>query len=72
MNHERIPVKLVGCGRGRDYLNNGISHWADDDKQIVATLPHIKQYHPASDEELARILPEFLHGSNPAYLNLTR
>ena len=39
VNHERIPVKLIGSGRDYDYSHDGISHWAHDDEQVLAALP---------------------------------
>ena len=30
VNYEKIPVKLIGSGRDRDYEHDGISHWSDD------------------------------------------
>jgi transketolase len=72
VNYENIPVKLVGSGRDQDYSHDGISHWAHDDRQVLASLPNIKQYRPNSINELEEMLPEFLYSNKPAYLNLTR
>jgi transketolase C-terminal domain/subunit len=36
VNYETIPVKLVGSGRDKDYSHDGISHWAEDDEQILS------------------------------------
>ncbi len=30
INHEKIPVKLVGSGRDKDYAHDGFSHWSED------------------------------------------
>lgn len=38
----------------------------------MATLAQIVQYHPETDDELARMMPEFLRSDSPAYLNLRR
>jgi len=29
---------LVGSGRNKDYIHDGISHWAEEDKKIMAIL----------------------------------
>jgi transketolase len=34
LNHEGIPVKLLGSGRDKDYDHDGISHWAHDDQEV--------------------------------------
>jgi len=72
LNHEGTPVKLVGSGRDKDYEHDGISHWAHDDEQVLASLPNIKVYKPTSLEELKKIWPEFINNKQPAYLNLVR
>ena len=42
VNHERIPVKLIGSGRGRDYAHDGFSHWAEEDRDIFKILSNIE------------------------------
>jgi len=72
VNEERVPVKLIGSGRDKDYSHDGFTHWAHDDEQVLAALPNIKIYKPKSIEELEMIWPEFINSKEPAYLNLTR
>jgi transketolase len=72
LNHEKIPVKLIGSGRDRDYSHDGITHWAHDDEEVLASLPAIQVFKPKTLHELEEIWAEFLFGSDPAYLNLTR
>ena len=42
LDHENIPVKLVGGGRDKDYGYLGFSHWAEEDIKILSTLENIK------------------------------
>lgn len=71
LHHDRIPVKLVGAGRDKDYGHLGSTHWAEDDAVILATLPNIKIFKPAkSDMETA--FRDFLTHQGPAYLNLAK
>ena len=72
VNHEKIPVKLIGSGRDYDYSHDGMSHWSHDDEVVLKALPNIKIYKPKSIEELETIFPEFLYSKDPSYLNLTR
>jgi transketolase len=72
VNHEKIPVKLIGSGRDKDYSHDGFSHWAHDDELVLASLPNIRVYKPKSIAELEEKFQEFLYSSEPAYLNLTR
>ena len=46
LDHEEIPVKLVGGGRDKDYGHLGFSHWAEDDRKIMANFTNIKKYRP--------------------------
>lgn len=72
VNEEKIPVKLIGSGRDKDYSHDGFSHWAHDDEQVLSALPNIEIYKPKSIEELELRFKTFLYSNKPAYLNLTR
>tara|TARA_Y100000034_G_scaffold135634_1_gene208356 strand:+ start:127 stop:609 length:483 start_codon:yes stop_codon:yes gene_type:complete len=72
LDHENIPVKLVGGGRDQDYGYLGFSHWAEDDKKIMSCFENIKTDHPNSPEELELIFKDFVNSNKPQYLNLKR
>jgi transketolase len=72
IDFERIPVKLVGAGRGRDYGHDGFSHWADDDEKIMSVFGNIRVHKPEDELELEKIFQDFLYDSSPSYLNLKR
>lgn len=72
VNYEKLPVKLVGSGRDKDYAHDGISHWAEDDELVLHSLPNIKIYKPKNEEDLTQIFSEFLYSDEPCYLNLKR
>jgi transketolase len=72
LNHEGIPVKLLGSGRDRDYDHDGISHWAHDDEEVLASLPNIDVYKPVDLVDLQKDFAEWINSSSPAYLNLVR
>jgi transketolase len=72
VNAEKIPVKLIGSGRDKDYSHDGLSHWAHDDELVLQALSNIKIHKPKSIKELESIWPEYLYSKQPAYLNLTR
>lgn len=72
IGHEDIPVILIGAGRGKDYKTLGFSHWADDDKYILALFPNIKSYWPEEKEEVKSILHKIIEEGKPSYLNLKR
>lgn len=70
LDHENIPVKLVGGGRDKDYGYLGFSHWAEEDIKILSTLPDIKLYKP--EKSSLSIYQDFLYNHKPSYLNLKR
>jgi transketolase C-terminal domain/subunit len=72
VDHESIPVKLVGGGRDDDYGYLGFSHWAHDDKRIMSVFDNIEMIHPESREELEEIFNIFIESDRPHYMNLRR
>ena len=70
LDHENIPVKLVGGGRDKDYGYLGFSHWAEEDKKVLSTLENIQLYKPKKVSD--KIYKEFLYNEKPSYLNLKR
>lgn len=72
VNHESIPVKLIGSGRDKDYAHDGFSHWAEDDKAIMSNFPHIRNFHPKDEADLERRFRELILTNWPCYINLKR
>jgi len=72
VNHEEIPVKLLGGGRDRDYGYLGFSHWAEDDKTMIENFDKITGFWPKKEEDLEKIVDQYLFDGRPNYLNLIR
>lgn len=72
MNHEDIPIKLVGGGRDKDYGYLGFTHWAEDDVTILRNLSNIAIYKPSPPLELQYVFNHFIYNPMPAYLNLSK
>jgi len=72
VNYEGTPLKLVGSGRNKEYEHDGISHWADDDEEIIKIFSNIKIWKPNTLEELTKGFKEFIYSSSPYYLNLSK
>ncbi len=72
VNYEGINIKLLGSGSDRDYRHDGVSHWADDDRLVLLSLPQIEQYRPTDLAELKTDFDQWINSANPGYLNLTR
>jgi transketolase len=72
INYEKIPVKMIGGGRGKDYTHDGISHWAEEDKKVMKIFKNIKSLWPENKEEIPQIVEDITNDENPWYLNLKR
>lgn len=67
IDHESIPVILVGTGRGQDYSHEGFSHDASD-HEILKQFKNINFIIPENDFDLK----EIIYSGKPTYLNLKR
>jgi len=72
LNHEKIPVKLLGGGRDKDYGYLGFTHWAEDDKKIMSCFDNIEFYKPNTVVDMKKVVPNFIYSKTPSYLNLRR
>jgi len=72
LNYELIPVILVGSGRDKDYLHDGISHWVLEDRKIMSVLKNITSRWPNSTAEMQKTIKKALKSKKPYYINLKR
>ena len=70
VNHENLPVTLVGSGRNDDYGLCGPSHFAWEDLDVMKALPNIDIHYPTFPEEID--IKRFNYSESPAYINLQR
>ena len=71
IDHEQIPVILIGAGRDKDYASAGWSHWATDDKTHLSGFTNLVKLWPSS-EELQRDFKSILDSGKPTYINVSR
>ena len=72
IDYERIPCKLIGGGRDRDYLDHGLCHWAQEDKKVMEIFRDIEARWPETKEEIPSLVNDMLKSNKPWYLNLRR
>jgi transketolase len=73
IDHEKIPVKLIGSGRDRDYLHDGFSHWAEEDKIILKKIfTNIQGGWPQEKEDIPGIVKQMIRNKKPYYINLRK
>lgn len=72
LDHETIPVNIIGGGRDKDYGYLGFSHWACDDRKIMSCFNNIKSYFPTTQKELEGCFKQTVTRSKPIYINLKK
>jgi transketolase len=72
VNREKIPIKLIGGGRDKDYIHDGFSHWAEEDRKIMKIFSNIQALWPGNKEEISEIVDRMIKDNSPWYLNLKR
>lgn len=72
VNHESIPVKLIGGGRNKEYDSNGFSHWSEEDAQLMKILPNISAHWPDTNTAAQTIFTKMVSTPTPFYINLKR
>jgi transketolase len=72
LDHENIPVNIIGGGRDKDYGYLGFSHWSHDDKKIMNVFSNIISTWPKNDGELLDSFQFSLKKQSPTYINLKR
>lgn len=72
VNHEKIPVKLIGAGRDKEYIDDGFSHWAEEDKDVLNIFKNIQARWPEEKEEIPSLVNEIIASKKPWYINLKR
>lgn len=71
LNYEKIPVKLIGVGRNKEYGKLGFSHWAEDDSQVMKNFPNIESYWPEY-KDFNRLFDKIIYNNKPVYINLKK
>ena len=72
LDHENIPVNIIGGGRDKDYGYLGFSHWSHDDKKIMGVFHNVVSSWPEDEKELINNFQFTLKKQSPTYINLKR
>lgn len=72
IDHEKIPVNIIGGGRDKDYGYLGFSHWAEDDHKILQNFNNINLYRPDNKSDLESSVELIIKRRQPSYLNLKK
>jgi transketolase len=72
IDHEQIPVILIGSGREKDYEHDGFSHFAGDDWKFMTLFKGIECMWPYDKEAMTGMLKRAIRKGKPAYINLKK
>lgn len=72
VDYEKIPVRLVGSGRDKDYIHDGISHWPLEDRKVLKILKNIEARWPTDAKQIPKLVSEMIKTDKPWYINLKR
>lgn len=72
INHENIPIVMVGSGRDDDYIHDGISHDATGVEDVLKPLKNITCFYPEKKEQIKDIMTELVDGRHPYFISLKR
>ena len=72
LNHEKIPVKILGGGRNDDYGYLGFSHWANEDMDVMGLFENVIKFKPSNQTELEESFKFSITNYSPVYINLKK
>lgn len=75
MNIEKLPIKIAGGGRDKDYGYLGFTHWAEEDMSILSIFKNIESLKPSkelSENDLYNLFKTTINSSQPSYINLSK
>ena len=72
INHENIPVKILGGGRDEEYGYLGFSHWASEDIAALNVFENLTKFKPNTQEELENAFAFAMNENKPTYINLKK
>lgn len=72
INYEKIPVRLVGGGRDKDYAHDGFSHWSEDAEDVLKLFKNIQGLNPQEKEDIPHMTKMMVEEDRPWFISLRR
>jgi len=72
IDHEEIPVKILGGGRDLDYADDSFTHTCEELKTVLSAFPKLVQFWPQNNEEIETMCEEMVTNNKPSFISLTR
>jgi len=69
-----MPVTIVSTGWGKTYVQDGPTHWCEEDMSLMELIPHMERYDPTMSDVPSRVLIDNAqyHPAFPRYVRLPR
>jgi len=74
LNHEKIPVRLIGSGFDKDYAHDGISHQPSEEElgSYFEMFPNVQTFIPENKESVPNVLKLMIGTNAPSFMCLRR
>ena len=72
IDHENIPVIILGGGRDDEYGYLGFSHWASEDMVSLNVFKNLTKFKPNTQDELEGAFRFAINKNKPTYINLKK
>lgn len=72
INHEKIPVKMIGIGRDKEYEHDEFTHFATDTRDIMNLFDNVLQYWPETPEEAKQAVRSMHQNGLPSFVSVRR
>lgn len=72
IDHESIPVRLLGGGLGKEYLEDGYTHQCEEIEQVMAIFKNINKIYPKKIDEVSKLIETLIKEDKPYFVGLPR
>lgn len=72
VNGMNIPMAIVGVGVDDEYKDAGYTHWAYEDRGLMATLKNIEVVEAEGREDILKLVHRVVQREKPLYIKLHR
>ena len=72
VNGMNIPMAIVGVGFDDEYKSAGYTHWAYEDRGLMATLKNIEVVEVEDKENILKLVHRVVQREKPLYIKLHR
>lgn len=69
INHEKVPVKMIGCGYKDDYAHDGFSHYGDVDTHHFENIEYLT---PQTKDNFLKDFKRFKEINIPTFMCVRR